>query len=274
MFTISPSFLRKMVGFRTHGLVSLAISSSSFLHSPLSSQEFVGAVTQAGIDKIAFLRHGKTGKAENGVDFDRQLTNEGREQARKSGETFGKTLLPFYEKVLVSPAPRTVETAEIFLAAAGASLSTSPAKEKISSIRIQSLYDGTMQPEGSKLFQKLGYSPLDDYVNNEDESDRAAARSVLGDYGRSAVTSIYDTVTDASVKDNDNSLSKRQTRGSTLLVFGHAVYLSAATLAVANLVGCDEDSEDLVLSAITNEAEGFLIDVQGRHVNYLSRPRD
>jgi Histidine phosphatase superfamily (branch 1) len=68
----------------------------------------------AGVAKIAFLRHGKTAPAKNGVDFDRLLTDEGRQQAKDSGRIMAKHLVPFYPRCLVSPAPRTMETAQLF----------------------------------------------------------------------------------------------------------------------------------------------------------------
>ena len=142
-------------------------------------QDFVDGMQRAGIGRIAFLRHGKTDpKPDWGTDFDRVLTEEGREQARVSGASFGRDMLPPYHgTAIVSPAPRTMETAKIFLEAAGAS----------SSVRLEAaaeVYDGTMQPGGPKLFAKIGYAPLADYVrNNSNDLDRATARRLLGAYG-------------------------------------------------------------------------------------------
>jgi Histidine phosphatase superfamily (branch 1) len=121
---------------------------------------------EAGVGKIAFLRHGKTAPSVNGVDFDRLLTAEGRQQATDAGRIMSQDLLPFYPRCLVSPAPRTMETAQLFFQAVAAATCTNNAvADDLASINIQlgpilTLYDGTMQPEGSRLFRQLGYAPL------------------------------------------------------------------------------------------------------------------
>jgi hypothetical protein len=81
-----------------------------------SYDDFLSIMNKAKISRIAFLRHGKTAPSTGGVDFDRLLTDVGRGQATDAGLRFGKDLKPFFSPVLVSPAPRTVETAELFLA--------------------------------------------------------------------------------------------------------------------------------------------------------------
>jgi hypothetical protein len=137
------------------------------------SKKLLELAHDAGVKKILFLRHGKTGKAESGIDFDRLLTAEGRDQAISAGKSFGKVLKPFFSRALVSPAPRTIETAELFFAASDASVELKSVK---------SLYDGAMQPDGSLLFRKLGYAPLSNYLNNPNENDQLVAKRVLGAY--------------------------------------------------------------------------------------------
>ena len=110
------------------------------------------ALQEAGISRVFFLRHGQTGKSETGVDFDRYLTDTGRVQSQTAGASYAKAkLLPFYPKVLVSPAPRTVETAELFVQAA---MGDGSRNANFDFVRVQDLYDKTMQPAGSKLFAK------------------------------------------------------------------------------------------------------------------------
>jgi len=222
---------------------------------------FCRCMKQAGIGRIAFLRHGKTGPSEDGVDFNRILTDEGRGQVMISGATFGKEdLPPFFPSVLVSPAPRTVETAEIFLTYAGV-------RNSVELKAVSQAYDGTMQPEGSELFKKIGYAPLSDYVNNQnDEKDRATAQRVLGQYSFSIADVLYQTAAEVPSLDADE-----QDSSSTLLFVGHAIYLPAAALGVASLAQCDPDSQEMILSSITNEAEGYLVDLRGKSARYLGK---
>lgn len=238
--------------------------------------DFVRCLKQAGIGRIAFLRHGKTGpKPDGGVDFDRTLTDEGRDQARTSGASFGRNELPpYFPSVIVSPAPRTMETVALFLDAADstAAIELNPVSEA---------YDGTMQPEGSKLFAKIGYAPLSDYVENKrDEKDRETAQRVLGSYAHNMVNFIHNHVQQQyNFKGNTNSDSAATTPTSTstattLLFVGHAIYLPAAALGVASLVGCDEVSQEMILTTVTQEGEGYLVDFSEDPptARYLSRP--
>jgi len=54
------------------------------------------------------------------------------------------------------------------------------------------LYDGTMQPEGSAIFRKIGYAPLRDYVDNENQADRASMRRLLSSYTLSTVQAMIE----------------------------------------------------------------------------------
>lgn len=243
-----------MNGFRRSQ--GLALAAFAQMHQLLPGtagrnyESFLSIMEKAKISKIAFLRHGKTAPS-TGVDFDRFLTDQGREQARKAGLGFGRDLNPFFSPVLVSPAPRTVETAKIFLAAANQNVN-------VTLEPIMSLYDGTMQPKGSALFKKIGYSPLRDYLTNENEQERIDAQIVLGAYAHSVVESMMNCVEKAS----SSQLS------STLWMVGHAIYLPAAALGVASLAGCND--QEAILSTNTKEAEGYLVDLSSNTIRYLS----
>jgi broad specificity phosphatase PhoE len=201
-----------------------------------------------------FLRHGQTGLS-NGVDFDRILTDEGRSQARAAGASFGSDLKPFYSSLLVSPAPRTMETARIFLDAADAN------QTELKPLPV--LYNGAMLPKGSLIFRKIGYAPLQDYLLHEE--DAQDAQQVLGEYAHSVVEALMDIVEQEGACEAES--------GCTLLVAGHAIYLPAAALGVAGLLGCDDDL-DVILSTNTKEAEGYIIDIDDASVRYLARPSE
>ena len=264
-------------------------------------------IKAANIHRILFLRHGKTAKQQpevnSGNDFDRVLTSEGRKQAKRSGELFGRNLQPYYNPVLVSPAPRTMETATIFLQAA---VDASPDSNNdddnigvingdenpigdIDLIQINSLYDGTLQPKGDEIFDLLGYAPLKEYLQNNNEHINTESRQFLGDYTENAIVSIIEVVTNTTANNNTNNKIKTDANddATTLLLVAHAIYLPAAALGVAFLLGCFDNNEeeeeessyshtgstamDVLLSTNTNEAEGYLIDVKRKSVRYLSR---
>lgn len=215
---------------------------------------------EAGISKIAFLRHGKTSPALDGVDFNRQLTAEGQLQADQAGLSFGRhDLPPYFPCVLVSPSPRTIETAEIFLKSAGV----------VDLVKLQRLpiaYDGTMQPGGHALFKKIGYAPLVNYIDNKDsDSDRKTAQRLLSQYAQNIADVIYEVA-------NQNKCTNSAAKASTLLFVGHAIYLPAAALGIASIVRCDNVSQSLILSSVTREAEGYLVDLDKSSVRYLARP--
>lgn len=228
----------------------------SGLTEPADPNALVEKSREARISKICFLRHGKTAKAKDGVDFNRLLTDEGRQQSKEAGVSFGNNLKPFYPLTLVSPAPRTMETADIFLQAAGAKESTTLSSD-------QRIYDGTIQPNGSELFQKLAYATLRDYLDCTDITDRQDARVVLGAYAHTIVKALIHAIDLPSPPVEEDS---------TLMIVGHAIYLPAAALGVASLIGCDEQSTELLLSTSTQEAEEYLMDLNAAKVSHLKRP--
>jgi hypothetical protein len=247
---------------------SLALAFSARFHEWLlphatvpcsDSHGFSLALAKAGVGRIAFLRHGETAKSE-GIDFDRVLTTAGREQAREAGSSFGKDLTPWHQTLLVSPAPRTVETARLFMESAGEA-----------NIQVRNdalLYDGTMQPNGSLLFRKIGYAGLETYLNCEDDGDREVARTVLGSYAHSVAHVIRDML-EKDIAEDDHGANKNAT---TLWIIGHAIYLPAIALGVASILGCQEPGTNLILSTNTVEAEGYLVDVAASTVSLLQRP--
>ena len=241
--------------FRRTLLNHLAFASASFPKPPINFDP--KAILSAGIDKVAFIRHGNTNKAPiGGADFDRQLTDLGRDQAKAAGLSYGVDLQPFHPVALCSPAPRCVETAKIFLDAVGVD------EKQIEFVYNQDLYDGTMQPEGSRLFKKIGYAPLRNYYEDPDEDDRRVAHEVLGSYGEASLNAIEEIAYDSGVSNNSDDKS-------TLLFFAHAVYLPAASLCLASASGCL--GGDLCLDTNTEEAEGYLVDLEKRVCSLLCR---
>ena len=224
-----------------------------------NSDKFRSKLVEENVSKIGFLRHGQTAKSQ-GIDFDRLITDYGRMQAHIAGSSFGKELKPFYCSILCSPAPRTVETAKIFLDSSG---------ETRNLVTPEILYDGTMQPMGSELFKTIGYAPLEDYLNHPDKALRTDARKVLGAYSHAVVSTIFNEVSNKHDIDYHDGASD-SSASSTLWMVGHAIYLPAVALGVASLLGCNDC--EVILQCNTKEAEGYLIDVHSSSVTYISRP--
>jgi hypothetical protein len=102
--------------FRTSQLFLAAYAYKLFPVNPTKDVTKIRSVFEnANIGRVLFLRHWNTAPSTTGIDFDRILSCEGRDQAKQSALKFGIHLNPFYPSVLVSPAPRTVESAKIFL---------------------------------------------------------------------------------------------------------------------------------------------------------------
>jgi hypothetical protein len=235
----------------------------------LQSNDFLEALTvRAGIHRIAFIRHGQTSAAADGIDFNRQLSDLGISQARQAGTSYGRSdlLSPLFPLVMVSPAPRTIDTAKHFLEAAVATATDAIVPEIVP---VDIAYDGTMQAGGSALFQRIGYRPLRDYLESPDANDRETARRLMGQYAHNIAEAIVRT---AAMAAPARSTSTKETPPSTLLFFGHAVYLPSAALGVASLAGVDQDHGlSCLLDSRTEEAEGYLVDLDRRSCRYLAR---
>ncbi|KAL7439207.1 hypothetical protein ACHAXM_006621 [Skeletonema potamos] len=241
--------------------MSAAANTSNYV--PLAPTEIQKTFLESGINKVAFIRHGNTAPASN--DFERTLTDLGRSQSIVAGASYGIELYPFSDEALCSSAPRCVETANLFL--------NSILEEKtrqqdevgeyvIPNLSLQpQLYDGTMQPAGSRLFAKIGYAPLRSYLENEIIDDAEAARIVLGGYARSSLDIIFDVAKNCKLQKPPTTDS-----GRTLLFFAHAVYLPSAALSLAAALDC-HDGLELILDTNTKEAEGYCINVDNENVD-------
>lgn len=118
--------------------------------------------------------------------------------------------------------------------------------------------------QGSALFKKIGYAPLNDYLNCDDLEDQKVARTLLGQYSNTVIDAMIDAI--------NNNDSNSEPMGTTLWMIGHAIYLPAAALGIASITECSESWMDIILSTNTKEAEGYLIDIQNGSAKYLSRP--
>lgn len=238
-------------------------------HTPLAPSEIQTTFLESGISKVAFIRHGNTAPAP--IDFERTLTDLGRAQSRAAGASYGIDLYPFCDEALCSSAPRCIETATLFLKSLEETMQQDNHGEyAMPKLSLQDdLYDGTMQPEGSRLFKKIGYAPVRSYLDNENQDDAEAARIVLGNYARSSL----DTMFNAATKERNHNATPGVDVCRTLLFFAHAVYLPSAALCLAAALDCN-NGMDLIFDTNTKEAEGYCIDidVDKENVSLLRRP--
>ncbi len=253
-----------------HPLLPLPIDvADTSNHVPLAPSEIQRTFLESGITKVAFIRHGNTAPSSN--DFERTLTDLGRSQSRAAGASYGIDLYPFCDEALCSSAPRCVETANLFLESMAETMQQDNHGEyAMPKLSLQdNLYDGTMQPEGSRLFAKIGYAPVRSYLDSENLDDVEAARSVLGIYARSSLDTMFSAATKERNHNETPDVDVVRTR--TLLFFAHAVYLPSAALCLAAALDCN-DGMDLILDTNTKEAEGYCIDVDKENVSLLCRP--
>ncbi|KAL7462877.1 hypothetical protein ACHAXS_003245 [Conticribra weissflogii] len=254
-----------------HPLLPLQFPERKCESKKTTPQEIQESFGRCNIDQVAFIRHGNTAPSATGLDFDRQLTDLGRSQCTTAGASYGTSrLMPYYKHgALCSPAPRCVETAQLFLDASCNTENSLSGKPPL--ILDSRMYDGTMQPEGSRLFRSIGYAPLREYLENPDTNDANAAKFVLGGYARTSLDVIWEEVIVKHVLDKveKNSDSKK---GETLLFFAHAIYLPSAALGLASAVGCIDEELDIVLDTNTKEAQGYLVHIKDQVVSLLQRP--
>ena len=170
---------------------------------------------------IIFLRHGKTGKAE--IDLDRQLTEEGIQQAITRRAAMGQ---PMFDLVLASSADRAKSTAAVI---AGIDV------HRV--VGLDALYlptDPADKNAVDEMFSQLAYSPLRAYR----EADITGA---LMRYGANGTAAILELIEDADAKD--------------ILITGHAVLLNAV---VSHMIDGDTD---LILDANLGEVEGLRVTI-------------
>ena len=147
-----------------------------------------------------------------------------------------------------------METAELFLEDAG---------RDVELVTDRSLYDGTMQPEGSAVFREIGYAPLDFYLKD------GRANAVLGEYAENAAARVA-----ATLAGGGGTLVGSATDAG--VVVGHAIDATShrrpRPSSRRRRLGCDQKGRSQILGCDTQEAEGYFVEPDGT-VSLLRRPR-
>ncbi|KAJ1444739.1 hypothetical protein M885DRAFT_626841 [Pelagophyceae sp. CCMP2097] len=194
---------------------------------------------------LALLRSGRAAPAvARADDFGRQLTDEGRAQARAAAAKFGDSLRPFHDFAIVSPAPRAIETAELFLADAVPG-------HAIEVERVKLVYDGCFTDAGKAAFDRLGHAPLIDYLTEETLD---GGKRHLVEYAEDVATCVVQFLEGAD---------RAPAHDRTLLIVAHAAYLPALAILIAEALDAKLEDLPTILDCNTEEAEGYLVSHDG-----------
>jgi hypothetical protein len=117
--------------------------------------------------------------------------------------------------------------------------------EEIEIILVPTIYDATLQPKGSELFDKFGYNSLRVY-------HEGGGKEYLDSYARTAISDIK------ALRCTSEIVLDR-----TLFIFGHAVYSNAIALHLAQLLQLSEQEQSLALDTPLGETDGFLVSDDG-----------
>lgn len=190
------------------------------MRSTRSTMSAAKALARLAKVDIAFIRHANTGPS--ATDLARQLTDKGKAQSKAAAMGYMTRLpSPLASFVISSPAQRCLETADIVLEG------SSPPEM----MELQCIYDGMLQPGASETFGRLGYASLFTYL-----ADNERSRTDLNAHGETVIGSLGAAVAVRAVLDAaDGTVKERNDQRQTLCVFGHAVYLAAAALRLADL---------------------------------------
>lgn len=243
-------------------------------------------LSKAGIDKVVMIRHANAKprdhaaaeaevaevdglKSHRGVlkpdtpfanswtvgDLTRGLTPKGEEQAEKAREWLGTHQL---RVVICSEATRAWKTKDIMV----------PDFPKggpgcgPGCLTLHTLHparSGT--PDCEKMFDKLGYGTLDRYfADTSVEGCEGRGKQVFRHYMNKVTGELH-----ALIK---SGMADFGANGDTVAVFGHAVFLNAVAVAVAEALGIPM-AEDQVAALELGEAQGILCDGQAQSVSLL-----
>ena len=185
-------------------------------------------------------------------DLTRQLTEKGESQAMAARQLWFESLS--LHAVICSEATRATATKEIM---AGGRF----AKGQPGSLTLHTLHparSGT--PECEKMFDKLGYGTLNTYFADQTvEGCEGHGRPIFRHYVDKVSGELHQLVT-AGLADVP------KTGADTVAVFGHAVFLNAVAIAVAEAMGIPSAEEQIAAFEL-GEAQGILCDADAGTVS-------
>ena len=180
-------------------------------------------------------------------DLTRPLTEKGEVQAAAAAEAYLNSYA--LKAVIASEATRAIATKEIMT-------SGGFPKGGPGSLTLHTLHparSGT--PECEKMFDKLGYGTLNTfYADRTVEGCEGRGKQIFRHYMDKVTGELHDLI---SV-----GVADFPTTGDTVAVFGHAVFLNAVAVAVAEAMAIPK-SEEQVAAMELGEAQGVLCDASG-----------
>lgn len=241
-----------------------------------ASQGLGNILAKAGIKKVVMIRHAnaqprdpEAAAVEAGTvlkpdtpfanawtvgDLTRALTPKGEEQAAAAKAGWFDQLN--VRAVICSEATRAISTKEIMTAGKFP-------KGGAGSLTLHTLHparSGT--PDCEKMFDKLGYGTLNTYyADTSVEGCEGKGKPIFRNYMNKVTTEL-----DVLIKGGMASFGKE---GDTVAVFGHAVFLNAVAVAVAEAMGIPE-AEAKVSCLELGEAQGIMVDGGALDVNLMA----
>lgn len=208
---------------------------------------FLQAFTNSGLRRILFVAHANATNAKgcssgspyplDRADQTRQLTSKGVKAAEFSRKWF--QALDYKHKAFVtSPARRVVETCQIMAETrhgAGADVSME---------LMHSLHPCDLVPACHQLFAKLGEASLEAYYKEG---------------GQAALDEYADIVFEELIKLISTRVGP-STRGDTLSIFGHSVFLNAVCRRMASAFKMDSEHLSNLEAIKLGETEGLLVE--------------
>jgi len=239
---------------------------------PANAGAALGAVLSgAGITKVILIRHANAqprdpaaAAVEAGTvlkpdtpfanawtvgDLTRGLTPKGIEQANGA-----KAWLDQYDvrAVIASEATRAIATKDVMTA-------DGFPKGGPGMLTLHTLHpsrSGT--PECEKMFDKIGYATLDTYYADRSvEGCEGRGQAIFRHYMKKVTGELHELIS--------GGVSNFPTKGNTIAVFGHAVFLNAVAVAVAEAMAIPEASEQVGTIEL-GEAQGILCDGESRTI--------
>lgn len=113
-------------------------------------------------------------------------------------------------------------------------------------------------PECEKMFDKIGYATLDTYYADRSvEGCEGRGQAIFRHYMKKVTGELHELIS--------GGVSNFPTKGNTIAVFGHAVFLNAVAVAVAEAMAIPEASEQVGTIEL-GEAQGILCDGESRTI--------
>ena len=124
---------------------------------------------------------------------------------------------------------------------------------------------GTLDCE--KMFDALGYGTLNRYyADTTVEGCEGRGEEIFRGYMNKVTTELRDVLVAGMP-----AVDMRSKTGDTLAVFGHAVFLNAVAVAVAEAMAIPQ-ADDVVAVLELGEAQGILCDASAKSVTLLTAP--